>query len=109
MTARPLGYGDLALCLLLVAFALGLSWRERLGLGRALLVGTARTFLQLSLVGYALGWVFHTPGWYWTALFLGIMLAVAVHTAVGRQEKRFPGLLLILTFAIAAGTLLVLI
>lgn len=44
----------LAAALLLIAVVFVLSFRERLGLERSLLVGTVRTFLQLFLVGYVL-------------------------------------------------------
>jgi UDP-glucose/iron transport system permease protein len=107
-TARDLSYTDLAWSLLLVLIVLVVSRRQRLGLEGPLLLGAARAFLQLSLVGYVLGWVFHAQGWYWTLLFLSVMAAVAVHTAADRQKRRLPGLLALMALSIAGGSFIVL-
>ena len=107
--ARPLSPQDLAISLVLIAIVLLLSRRERLGLERSLLIGTARAFLQLSAVGYALAWIFHVRGWYWTLLFLTIMAAAAVATATGREQRRLPNLVWIMAASIAGGSFLVLL
>lgn len=105
---HPLGYGELALSLGLVLMVLLISRRERLGLERTLLIGAARTLLQLSLVGYVLAWVFHRREWGWTFLCLTVMATVAVLTAAQRQLRRLPGLALILAVSIAGGSFAVL-
>lgn len=108
MTARPLSLPDLAVSGLLVCLALIISRGERLGLERSLVVGTVRTFLQLTAVGYILGWVFHASQWYWTILFLCVMLAAAAHAGADRQERPLTGLLAIMAVSIAAGSVFVL-
>ena len=109
MNARPLSLTDLALSLLLILLVLVVSRVQRLDLERPLLIGTARTFLQLTVVGYVLGWVFHAGQWYWAVLFLGMMLAVAAHAAGERQERRLPGMMAMMALSIAGGSLLVLL
>lgn len=100
----PISNGDLALSLLLIAIILVISWRARLGLERELLIGAARTFLQLSAIGYVLLWVFAQQAWYWTLLLLSVMAAVAVFTGAGRPERRIPGLLGVMALSIAGGS-----
>jgi len=108
VTAHSLSWTDVALSALLVLLVLAISSYQRLGLERSLLIGAARTFIQLALVGYVLAWVFHARTWYWTLLCLAVMAAVAVHTATGRQEQRLPGLATIMGISIAGGSFVVL-
>jgi putative ABC transport system permease protein len=65
----------------------------RLGLEREYLIASARTVVQLLLLGSALGFIFeHANVW----LVLGVIalfVSVSAFTAVGRQERRVPGLL----------------
>jgi putative ABC transport system permease protein len=63
----------------------------RLGLGRDLLVGTLRTFLQLFLLGYVLKIVFDIRNpWVILTLF-AFMIIFAAMTITGRvKEKRIP-------------------
>ena len=64
-----------------------------LGLGREYIVASLRTVVQLLLLGTVLGWVFaHANVW----LVLGVLsmfVVVSAFTAVGRQERKLPGLL----------------
>lgn len=99
---------DLALSLVLIAVVLLISWKQGLGVEKQLLIGTARTLLQLTAVGYVLAWVFHSQVWYWTLLFLTVMAAVAVHTAATRQKSRLRGMAALMTVSIAGGSFLVL-
>ncbi|HEY3285310.1 MAG TPA: iron export ABC transporter permease subunit FetB [Armatimonadota bacterium] len=103
-----IGWGDLGLACLLVVFTLLLSRRQKLGLERSLLVGSVRAFLQLLAVGYVLKAVFDLHQWYWTLLMLGVMTAVAVWTAAGRERKSYPRALPILAVAIGGGSFLAL-
>ena len=50
----PVGWAGLAVSLLLVAVAAGISWWQRLGLQRQILIAAARALAQLLLVGAAL-------------------------------------------------------
>ncbi len=82
-----------------------------LGLEREYLLATLRTFVQLLLLGTVLGWIFeHATVW----LVLGVVsmfVAVSAWTAVGRQERKVPGLLwhvgISLTSSAAVLTILV--
>src|SRR5262252_10421874 len=66
----------LAVSLLLVVVAAGISWWQRLGLQRQILVAAARALAQLLLVGVALTLII-SPGrsiwwsWLWVAGMLG--------------------------------------
>jgi putative ABC transport system permease protein len=50
----PVGWAGLAVSLLLVAVAAGISWWQRLDLHRQILIAAARALAQLLLVGTAL-------------------------------------------------------
>src|SRR6202022_4470790 len=58
----PIGYGDVALSLLLVAVAIGFSRWQRVGLERDMTVATVRSFAQLVAVGYSLEFIFKVHG-----------------------------------------------
>lgn len=78
----------LALALVFSLVAGGCSLGLRLGLGKDILVGTVRTFAQLFLMGWVLGWVFAADSpWLVLGLFL-IMAAAAAHTARGRVKEK---------------------
>lgn len=105
---HPISNAGLAVSLLLIVVVLLISERSRLGLERSLLVGAARTFLQLTAVGYVLIGVFQARQWYWTLLLLTVMASVAVFTAAGRPARRLPGLAGIMAVSIAGGSFAVL-
>lgn len=109
MGAQPIGVEALGVAFLLVSVVIAISRGLGLGLERQLLVGAARTLVQLSLVGYLLGWVFQASVWYWTPLLLGGMLAAGVHTAGSRTAHSVPGSLGRLALAMGVGSLLVLL
>jgi UDP-glucose/iron transport system permease protein len=83
----------LAVSLLLVAVAAGISWWQRLGLQRQILIAAARALAQLLLVGAALTLVI-SPGrpiwwsWLWVAAMLGYAATVA-----RRRAPEVPNLL----------------
>lgn len=104
----PISNSDLALSLVLVGIILVISRRARLGVERDLLVGAARTFLQLSAIGYVLLWVFERQAWYWTLLLVSVMAAIAVHTGASRPGVRVPGILGVMAVSIAGASFLVL-
>ncbi|MDQ1499559.1 MAG: UDP-glucose/iron transport system permease protein, partial [Actinomycetota bacterium] len=85
----PVGFGDVALALVLVVAALGVSrWRE-VGLESDLAVATARSFVQLLAVGYILDFVFRDHGGL-TAVVLAVMIGTAVLTS-GARAAGVPG------------------
>ena len=59
-----IGALDLALATGFILAAGALSLVYALGFTRSLLVATARTYLQLLALGYALGWVFDVDRWW---------------------------------------------
>jgi putative ABC transport system permease protein len=77
----------LLLALVFALLAGGCSLALKLGLGRDILIGTVRTFAQLFLMGWVLGFVFGVDSpWLVLALFL-VMAAAAAHTARGRVKE----------------------
>jgi putative ABC transport system permease protein len=106
----PVGFGDVALALVLVAVALGVSRWRQVGLESDLAVATARSFVQLLAVGYILDFVFRDHGGL-TVVVLAVMIGTAVLTS-GARAAGVPGARPIAAASIsvaAAGTLGVLI
>jgi putative ABC transport system permease protein len=105
-----IGWGGLALSLILVAVAVGLSLWRGLRLEREVLWATGRALVQLLAVGYVLVAIVDEDApvalaWAWVA----IMLAVAAVT-VHRRAREIPGiggLALMATAASASLSLLV--
>lgn len=107
-----LGYFDLGIAGVLILASTLVSWRLQLGLGKDMLWGAVRSFLQLTLTGYVLAFVFARGDlgeWYWTLLALSVMLTVAVKTAQGRVTEWLPGKTAVFAVSIVCGGLIVLI
>jgi putative ABC transport system permease protein len=95
----PVSWAGLAVSLLLVAAAAGISWWQRLGLERQIIIAAARALAQLLLVGLALTLVI-APGrsiW-WSWLWVVLMLAYAADVA----RRRAPEVPNLLTLALAS-------
>ena len=115
MTAYHLSFSDVGLSLVLMALAIALSRFQKLGTERSLAVGTVRSFVQLTLVGYALKVLFdiNTP-WVMGGV-LAVMLTVASFESTRRQQVRVPGFFgvtfmsLLLALIISMGTMIFLI
>jgi UDP-glucose/iron transport system permease protein len=105
----PLGWPQVLLLLGLMAVALAVSLALRLGLAGDLALGTARSVVQLSAVGFAIGWVFQQRTWYWVLLLLAAMALVAGYTGARRTRLRLPGLTWLLTGVLALVATLVLL
>ncbi|MFP5319335.1 MAG: ABC transporter permease [Acidimicrobiia bacterium] len=85
-----IGFGEVALSLLLVGVAAAISWRRKAGLEQDILVATFRSFAQLLAIGFVLEWLFG-PGRGWlTPVVLAVMVATATLTS-GVRGKRVPG------------------
>jgi putative ABC transport system permease protein len=79
----------------------------RLGLGRDLLVGTLRTFLQLFLLGYVLKIVFDIRNVWVILLLFVFMIIFAAITITGRvKEKRIPYFLPVLASIFLSYTII---
>jgi putative ABC transport system permease protein len=85
-----IGFGEVALSLVLVGVAVAISWRRRTGLEGDILVATFRSFAQLLAVGFALEWLFGEGREWLTPVVLAVMIAVATLTS-GARGKGVPG------------------
>jgi putative ABC transport system permease protein len=91
MTLIELGYVDLFIASLLIFALAGVSWWQKLALGKTLLISALRAFVQLSLVGFVLMFLFATESPYWLLLWATFMLLVAGKEVNDRQKYRLKG------------------
>lgn len=101
LVSGPVTFGDIALSLLLVLLAAGISRWQRVKLERDMAVATVRSFAQLLAVGYVLEFVFSGHGWL-TPLALLVMVATAALTS-GARARRVPGSRVIAAAAVTAA------
>lgn len=78
---------DVAIALVLVALAVGISRVRRMGLEKDLLIATVRAIVQLAAVAAVIDVVFSNTGW--SGLLLVVMLAAAAWTS-GRRLAGVP-------------------
>jgi putative ABC transport system permease protein len=105
-----IGFGDVALAVLLVGVAIVVSRLRGVGLERDMGIATVRSFVQLLAIGYVLEFIFKGHGAF-TVVVLLVMVGTATLTSAGRA-KRIPGAAIVAAASIsvgAAGTLGVLI
>ena len=86
-----LSWIDVVASLSLVGVLLVVAIVQRLGIGRSVILGTIRTFVQLLVIGYVLKFIFDLSKWYWVLLMLAVMVTIAARTAASREESRRPG------------------
>lgn len=103
-----LDLGDLALALGMMAISIGLSAWERLGLEWTLAISTARTLLQLLVVGYILAFVFALNNPWAVLAILLVMLTIAAIVARNRIGKKIPRVLPLVWGSIFISTVLTL-
>jgi len=84
----------LAIAASLVVVSAIISLLLRLGLERRLILATARTVVQLMLLGLVLRWIFETGQWYFVLALMATMTLIAGWAAVSRVERRYAGLLM---------------
>jgi len=105
----PITDAQLLLTVLLLFLAAGVSALLRLGLVRSLAWGAVRCVVQLSLIGYALGWIFAVDRPELVMTIIGIMCVIAAHASIRRTPNvsDFPiGLAFV---SLAASTYLVMV
>ncbi|MBO8137932.1 MAG: iron export ABC transporter permease subunit FetB [Desulfotomaculum sp.] len=103
----PISNYQLAFTVLLVLITGTISAVLKLGLLRSLIWGTVRTFVQLTLVGYALTYIFNINNIWLIITVITIMCYAASRTAVKRTPN-VPNYPYLLAFAsLAASTYLV--
>jgi len=76
--------------LIFVAFAILLSFWQRIGLEKDIMIGTIRAAVQLIAVGYVLQSIFQLKSWSLIILMLAIMITVATLNA-RKKGKGLPG------------------
>ncbi len=86
----------------LVGIAIAIIEIRRLGVGKELLVGALRSFVQLMAVGFVIKFVFDLEALQYQILLLLAMVMIASVTARGRA-KHVPGAFMIAFFSILTG------
>ncbi|CAN6358345.1 unnamed protein product [Urochloa humidicola] len=86
-----------------VAMAVALSFSQRLGLEGEMLYAIARAFLQLSVIGFVLQFIFTQKNALWILLAYLFMVTVAGYTA-GQRAKQVPRGKYIACVSILVGT-----
>ena len=92
MTYLELDYWNVALAALLIVVNAAISVALKLGLEKSLLIASARTVVQLLLIGVLLEWIFsHNQPWIVIVVML-IMTLIAGITATSRLQRRYQGI-----------------
>jgi putative ABC transport system permease protein len=101
----------LFLTAILVVLAAGVSAAFRLGLVKSLAWGTFRCVLQLSLIGYVLGWIFEIDRPELVILIVALMCLLASHTATRRTPNipKFPRLIAFVSMAVSTYLVMVIV
>ena len=86
-----LTFWQVGLASLLVVINGVISLALRLRMEKSLVIASVRTVVQLLLVGLVLKWVFLLDQWYIVLALGTLMTLIAGATAVGRSERRYPG------------------
>lgn len=91
--------------LVLVVLAIAVSRWQQLDLEKPVLIAVFRGFIQLTLIGYALTYLFAVDSVWLILLVIGVMTAVAGYTS-GKRAESLPHALAIALAAIGVGTAL---
>ena len=88
----PISNFQLALSVILVVIAGGISAALRLGLLKSLAWGTVRTFIQLTFIGYVLKYVFSANNLWLIFVIIVVMCFIAARASVRRTPNvpRYP-------------------
>ena len=98
-----LTWWDIGYAVLLMLIPMVVSWQARLGIARDILLGSVRTFIQLTAVGYILSYIFRVRQWYWVLIMLTIMVVIASYSGMRRQRTKLPHLFWIIAASIWLG------
>ncbi|MCF7823237.1 MAG: iron export ABC transporter permease subunit FetB [Candidatus Marinimicrobia bacterium] len=85
-----LSWNDVIISLVFVAISVILIKKWKLGLENTLLIGTLRTFVQLTVMGYVLTWFFDQQHWAFMLGLLLIMILIASYEGTRRQKNEIP-------------------
>jgi len=83
----PISNFQLAFSIILILIAGGISSFLKLGLLKPLIWGTVRTFVQLTLVGYALTYIFKINNFLLITVIVTLMCYIASRTSVKRAPN----------------------
>lgn len=103
-----LSWNDVIVSLVFIALSLFLIKRWKLGLEKTLLIGTFRTFVQLTLMGYILTWFFGQEHWLFMITLLLIMILIASYEGTRRQKEKIPRFFTAMLIALISSTVIVL-
>jgi putative ABC transport system permease protein len=103
-----LTWNDLLVSFSFIAFSLFLIKKWKLGLESTLLVGTLRTFIQLTLMGYVLTWFFGQEHWAFMLSLLFIMIVIASYEGTRRQKDDIPHFFPAMLIALLGSAILIL-
>ena len=103
-----LTWNDLIVSLAFIAFSLFLIKKWKLGLEQTLLIGTLRSFVQLTLVGYVLTWFFDQQHWAFMLSLLFIMILIASYEGTRRQKNEIPHFFIAMFVALLGSAILIL-
>jgi len=84
----------------LVLIAMFISYYQKLGIEREIIVGTVRAVAQLTVVGYILHYIFAADYYLFTLAMIGVMILVAGNNAA-KRGKGIPGVFYYITISIA--------
>lgn len=93
--------------LVLVGIAMGISYWQKVGLEKDMLVAVVRAFIQLIAIGYALNLIFSADSPFWILIVIGVMVGVAGYTA-GQRGQHVPHSRRVATLSISIGAALTL-
>lgn len=105
----PISVAQLMFTAILLLLAGGVSAFFRLGLTKTLAYGAVRCVVQLTVIGYALGWIFAVDRPDLVMFIVAVMCAIAAFTAT-RRTPNVPGFPVLIAFvSLAASTYLVMV
>jgi ABC-type iron transport system FetAB permease component len=86
-SAIHIGLGDVAAALTLVAVAVAVAVWGRTDLEVDIAVAAARSFIQLTAIGYVIKAIFASDSILWVALLLAVMVVFGALTARARARR----------------------
>jgi len=103
-----LNWNDLLVSSLFIVFSIFLIKKWKLGLENTLLIGSLRTFVQLTIMGYVLTWFFDQQHWAFMLTLLFLMILIASYEGSRRQKKEIPHFFAAMFVALLSSALIIL-
>ncbi len=103
-----ISWTDVFVSLALVALCLFLIKWWRIGLEKTILIGTIRSFIQLSIMGYVLTFFFGLDHWIFMVCLIIIMILIASFEANRRLEVPIKGYFMMNVFSMSITIIIVL-